>query len=109
MLKFRSCRRTKPLLAVSLALTVTGCRAAATSGRTSQDVPMSFPIHVRGLEALRLISPTESNFDDLARPMIGRIADRALKLKPMLVIVVNDSPQTVVAFSHKWIVKHQDG
>jgi hypothetical protein len=70
---------------------------------------MSFPIHVRGLDGVRLISPTEPDFDDLARPMIGRIAERALKLKPMLVIVANDSTQTVVAFSHKWTVTHQDG
>ena len=80
------------------------------SGRCPQvDCPsMSLPVHVHGLDGVRLVSPTEPGFDNLAGPMIGRIADRALKLKPLLVIVTNDSTQTVVAFSHQWTVRHQN-
>jgi hypothetical protein len=70
---------------------------------------MSLPVHVHGLDGVRLVSPTEPGFDNLAGPMIGRIADRALKLKPLLVIVTNDSTQTVVAFSHQWSVRHHNG
>jgi hypothetical protein len=50
---------------------------------------MDFPIYVTGLDAdgVGLIAPTAPQFDELARPMVGRVADVALRLKPLLVIV----------------------
>lgn len=73
---------------------------------------MALSIRVTGLDAdgITLISPTRPEFDDVARPLLGeRIADLGLQLKPMLVIVSNDSPQAVVSFSLVWHVTHHDG
>jgi hypothetical protein len=73
---------------------------------------MAFSIRVDGLEAggVPLLSPTLPTFDALARPLLGeRIADIGLKLKPMLVIVSNEAPQTIVALSLIWRVTHQGG
>jgi len=53
---------------------------------------------------VRLISPPALEFDDLARPLIGTRASRVLKMKPMLVVVANDSPSTIVALSVIWRV-----
>lgn len=55
-----------------------------------------------------LIPPT-STFDELARPLIGRADDLDLRLKPMLVIVSNQSPRTIVSLSTMWTVRHADG
>src|SRR2546423_11819948 len=66
---------------------------------------MTLPIDVRGFEAdgVKVIPPTAPEFDDLARPLIGeRVADTVLQLKPMLVIVSNESPQTIVSYSKVW-------
>jgi len=61
-------------------------------------------------EGVRLISPASPDFDDLARPLMGeRIAHIGLQLKPMLVIVANDSPQTIVSLSIVWRVTHEGG
>jgi hypothetical protein len=49
------------------------------------------------------------DFDVLARPLIGRVADIGLKLKPMLMIVSNESPQTVVSYSKTWTARYADG
>jgi hypothetical protein len=73
---------------------------------------MSLSIRASGLNAygLELLSPTRPEFDALARPLIGeRIADAALRLKPMLVIVSNENVQTVVSLSLVWHVVHRDG
>lgn len=73
---------------------------------------MALSIRVDGLDAegVRLLSPLHPEFDQTARPLLGaRIADTALKLKPMLVIVRNDSPTAVVSFSLVWIVGYSDG
>ena len=73
---------------------------------------MALLIRVDGLEAdgVSLVSPTLPTFDDMARPLLGeRIADIGLKLKPMLVIVSNETSQTIVSLSVVWRVTHQSG
>jgi hypothetical protein len=73
---------------------------------------MALSIRIKGLDAsgVELLSPTAPEFDELARPLLGeRIADVGLTLKPMLVIVSNDSVQTVVSLSLVWRVTHRDG
>ena len=72
---------------------------------------MELPIHVKAFDeyGIKLIPPTSSDFDALARPLIGRVADIGLKLKPMLVIVSNESPHTIVSYSKTWTVRHAEG
>jgi hypothetical protein len=73
---------------------------------------MAFSIRVDGLDAhgIELLSPTRPEFDEFARPLLGdRVADIGLKLKPMLVIVSNESIRTVVSLSLVWRVTHRDG
>jgi hypothetical protein len=73
---------------------------------------MALSIRIKGLDAsgVELVSPARPEFDELARPLLGeRIADIGLRLKPMLVIVSNDSVQTVVSLSLVWRVTHRDG
>jgi hypothetical protein len=56
------------------------------------------------------ILPTDPHFDKLARPLIGeRVADIVLKLKPMLVIVANDSNHTIASLSIVWTLRYQNG
>jgi len=73
---------------------------------------MALSIRVDGLDAygIALLSPTRPEFDELARPLLGeRIADLGLRLKPMLVIVSNESLRTVVSLSLVWNVTHRSG
>lgn len=72
---------------------------------------MALSVHVRGFDddGVKVIPPTTSDFDELARPLIGRVADIGLKLKPMLAIVSNESPRTIVSFSKIWTVRHVGG
>jgi len=72
---------------------------------------MSFVLRIEGLDGGRvpLVSPEDPEFDAWARPLMGeRISDIGLKLKPLLVIVWNQSPQTVVSLSLVWHITHQD-
>jgi len=64
---------------------------------------MGLSIHVAGLQSVVVISPANPDFDTMATPLLGRLADRALRLKPYLAIVWNQSPRTVVAFASEWI------
>jgi hypothetical protein len=73
---------------------------------------MALSIRVNGLDAygVALLSPTRPEFDEVARPLLGeRIADIGLRLKPMLVIVSNESVRTVVSLSLVWSVTHRSG
>src|SRR5690242_6745406 len=70
---------------------------------------MAPAIHVSGLGGVTLTSPLSPEFDDLARPLIGRVADMGLQLKPMLVVVTNESSSTVVSFSNVWRVSYPGG
>jgi hypothetical protein len=72
---------------------------------------MTLPITVTGFEhhGIRVIPATRPDFDELARPLIGRVADKGLKLKPMLAIVVNESQQTVVSYSTTWTARYAGG
>lgn len=73
---------------------------------------MALSLRVDGLDAygIELLSPTRPEFDELARPLLGeRIADLALNLKPMLVIVSNQNVRTVVSLSVVWNVTHRSG
>jgi hypothetical protein len=73
---------------------------------------MALALRVVGLDAdgVRLISPASPGFDDLARPLMGeRIAPVGLQLKPMLAIVSNENPQTIVSQSIVWRVTYADG
>jgi hypothetical protein len=70
---------------------------------------MALTVHVQGLDGLGIIPPTNPEFDALASPLLGRISDVALKLKPMLILVSNESEETVVSFSKTWHVVHGDG
>jgi hypothetical protein len=60
-------------------------------------------------DGVLIIPPTHPDFDALARPLIGRVADVGLQLKPMLAIVSNESQQTVVSYSKTWTARYSDG
>jgi hypothetical protein len=70
---------------------------------------MGLSVHVQGLDGLRVIPSTDPQFDTLATPLLGRISEIVLKLKPMLVLVSNESNEKVVSFSKTWRVTHHDG
>jgi hypothetical protein len=72
---------------------------------------MDLPIRVNAFDehGIKVIPSTYADFDELARPLIGRVADIGLKLKPMLMIVSNESPQTVVACSQTWTAQYSGG
>jgi hypothetical protein len=72
---------------------------------------MSPPVTVSGLDrhGVSLVSPIDPGFDEMARPLIGSRADHVFKMKPMLVVVGNDSPRTIVAMSLTWRVSKRVG
>ena len=72
---------------------------------------MALPIRVKAFDehGIRIIPPTDGDFDELARPLIGRVADIGLQLKPMLIIVSNESPHTVVSYSKTWTLCYPGG
>jgi hypothetical protein len=72
-------------------------------------VALSVRVHGFEDDGVTLIPPASPTFDELARPLIGRAADIGLRLKPMLVIVSNQSPFTIVSLSTMWTVRHADG
>jgi hypothetical protein len=72
---------------------------------------MGLVIHVKAFDehGITLMPPTHADFDQLARPLIGRVADLGLRLKPLLSIVSNESPHTVVSYSKTWTVRYSGG
>ena len=72
---------------------------------------MDLPIRVKAFDqhGIRLIPPTHADFDELAGPLIGRVANIGLKLKPMLTIVSNESQQTIVSYSKTWTARYAGG
>ncbi len=62
---------------------------------------MSVPVTISDLQrdGVRLVSPLDPEFDGIARSLIGRQADRLLRLKPLMVALTNDTPKTVAAAS----------
>jgi hypothetical protein len=72
---------------------------------------MELPIRVKAFDehGIRIIPPTDTHFDELARPLIGRVADIGLRLKPMLMIVSNESPHTIVSYSKTWTALYAGG
>jgi hypothetical protein len=64
-------------------------------------------IHAVGLssEHITLTSPAESEFDPLVRSLFRGNSEELLKLKPFLVIVSNDSPRTMVAYTLRWEIE----
>jgi hypothetical protein len=62
---------------------------------------MTIPVTLSDLtgDGVRLISPLNPDFDRIARPLIGRRADQLLGLKPLLVLIANDTRKTVAAAS----------
>ena len=73
---------------------------------------MTLVITTTGLdgEGVTLLPPTAPEFDSVARPLIGeRVADLALRLKPMLVVVSNRSEKPIVSFSVVWHVRYPSG
>ena len=72
---------------------------------------MTAPVTVSGIErhGVSLVSPVDPSFDAIARPLIGSRADRIFKMTPMLVVVRNDAPCTIVALSLTWRVSKRVG
>jgi len=72
---------------------------------------MGLPVTVMGLDGqgVSLVSPLDSTFESTARPLIGSRADRILKMAPMLVVVRNAAPHTIVALSLRWRVSKAVG
>jgi len=62
---------------------------------------MTIPVTLSDLkgDGVRLVSPLDSDFDRFARPLIGRRADQLFGLKPLLVLIANDTQKTVAAAS----------
>jgi hypothetical protein len=71
--------------------------------------PLSVTVSDLPNAGVTLVSPDDARFDDLARPLIGSYADRLLALKPLLVIVQNRSPKTIVAVSVVWTLSNTVG
>ncbi len=73
-------------------------------------MPLALSLNDLADEGVTLISPETPGFDDLARRLMGeRVAHIGLRLKPMLTIVANDSPQTIVSLSIVRRVTHEGG
>jgi hypothetical protein len=73
---------------------------------------MALALRVNGLDAdgVGLLSPDSPGFDEVASQLMGeRIAHIGLQLKPMLAIVSNESPQTIVSLSIVWHMTHEGG
>jgi hypothetical protein len=70
---------------------------------------MAPTILVSGLADVAITSPLEPEFDELAKPLIGRGADLGLQLKPLLVVITNESAKTLVSFSKTWRVTFASG
>ena len=64
---------------------------------------MDLRIEVSGLNTVTIVSPTSVEFDARVTSLLGHLAERALRLKPYLAIVWNQSPRTIVAFTSEWI------
>lgn len=62
---------------------------------------MTIPVTLSDLkgDGVRLISPLDPDFDRIARPLLGRRADQLFALKPLLVLIANDTRKTVAAAS----------
>jgi hypothetical protein len=62
---------------------------------------MTIPVTLSDLngDGVRLTSPLNPDFDRIARPLIGRRADQLFGLKPLLVLIANDTRKTVAAAS----------
>ena len=62
---------------------------------------MTIPVTLSDLkgDGVRLVSPLHPDFDRIARPLIGRRADQLFALKPLLVLIANDTRKTVAAAS----------
>jgi hypothetical protein len=62
---------------------------------------MTIPVTISDLkgDGVRLVSPLSPDFDRIARPLIGRRADQLFGLKPLLVLIANDTRKTVAAAS----------
>jgi hypothetical protein len=63
--------------------------------------PMDLPVTILDLRAhgIRLLSPLDPAFDGIAGPLIGPRSNRLLGLKPLVVVVTNDTRKTVAAVS----------
>ena len=70
---------------------------------------MTPTVHVTGVDGLRVLPPSHPDFDALATPLLGRVAQTVLELKPMLILVSNDTQDTIVSFSMTWRVTHRSG
>jgi hypothetical protein len=72
---------------------------------------MALSIEIQAFEehGIHIVPPTRADFDELARPLIGRVADIGLRLKPLLAIVSNESEHTVVSYSKVWTAWYSDG
>jgi hypothetical protein len=63
---------------------------------------MALQVEVAGIGEVSIISPVAPEFDSIAAPLLGRHAERVLRLKPLLAVVSNHSPHTIVAFTSEW-------
>jgi hypothetical protein len=62
-------------------------------------VPIPVTVSDLSRDGIRLVSPFDADFDRIAKPLIGRRADQLLGLKPLLVLITNDTAKTVAAAS----------
>jgi hypothetical protein len=63
---------------------------------------MALRVEVAGIGDVSIISPAAPEFDSIATSLLGRHAERVLPLKPLLAVVSNQSPHTIVAFTSEW-------
>jgi hypothetical protein len=68
-------------------------------------------IHVTSweTEGITLASPADPDFDSLSRSLFKGNVEELLKLKPFLVVVSNQSPRTIVAYTLRWRVRLLNG
>lgn len=104
LLKMQSFRRSKQgpiLLGAFLPGASLPAYSAASSIRGTTET-FSYP-------GVSIVGPTDPSFEGEVRKLFGERASIAEKLAPFLLILKNESPRTIVAYTAAWRIKSADG
>lgn len=84
--------------------------SGATHAAPAQTTPVTPILAVSGLEGVPvdLVSPADPSFNERVRTAIPRWADLAVQLKPLMTIVVNRRPETLVAYAIEFDITRRD-
>jgi hypothetical protein len=105
LLRMQSFRRSKqgPILlgAFLLGASLPAYSAASSDIRVTTET-FSYP-------GVSIVGPTDPSFEGEVRKLFGERASIAEKLAPFLLILKNESPRTIVAYTATWRIKSADG